>query len=177
MEFVVREKFGSTGPRGRLRAGTLEVLSRVQTRDSCIYPRLAVIAIRHIPGPSFPLSLLSHTYSPTLSLPPLPFQFLYHSLFTLLANGERVCVHKDTKQERKGTQMNERVTVLLFRRVPSGIRNPASAISSSNPLFLHPDSLSLSLLSPAASTLRSRDPSDFNFVPCTNYQRKNSPGN
>lgn len=36
--------------------------------------------------------------------------------------------------------MNERVTVLLFRRVPSGIRNPASTISSSKPL-LHSGSL------------------------------------
>ena len=32
--------------------------------------------------------------------------------------------------------MNERITVLLFRRVPSGIRNPTSAISSSTPLLL-----------------------------------------
>lgn len=70
----------------------------------------------------------------------LSLQFFYHSRFTLFVTVRLYAYTQSTKQERKGTQMNERVTVLLFRRVPSGIHNPASTISSSKPL-LHSGSL------------------------------------
>lgn len=97
----------------------------------------------------------------------LSLQFFYHSRFTLFVT---VRLYAYTKHKARKKRDTDERTSNRSSLPSSPLGNPQSGVHD----LVIQTLTSLRLSSQATSTLGSKDPSDFNFVPCRNYWRKNS---